>query len=483
MRIDLGLLRMVSIVYLALPLFIFIFGWIKLPIAIVLAAALLFLVNEGRKTSRVETIDGTPQFSVSQAQGIGLVAIVIGWVLTSGIGGFGLQNGDYVKHNSILKTLIEYEWPPVISAAGLNDRLVYYLGYYLVPAAIGKLLGWAGAHAAMFVWSIGGLLIASLWIGVLSKSFSPRGVFFFVLSGGLDVVGHWIRHSGLPNPTDHIEWWAGLFQYSSNTTLLYWVPQHALAGWIAGPLLLSSEDAKGPPVLSGIAVLLTGFWSPFVALGLTPFWLFQFARYVKCRHEIALQRNRLLIGLCAAALIGFMLANFFGSVDSSRIPQYFVPGRVGASAFLTAWALFVALEFACFFAFIDRMTPARWVAGVSLLLIPLFSVGLYNDFAMRVSIPALYVLWVSVIAQLNRRFESRGIRGLVSPLFVLWLLGTGASITELSRSVSTSEGLWVQHIPNEGWVPAINRMGIPGTEFQYLGNPDSFFFRFLAKNP
>lgn len=486
MKISLQTLRTISVLYLALPLFVFFFGWLKLPIALLLSLMLAFLIRRSAlilsPLHPFDRHDHTGEIHLSQMQIAGMITVALCWIFTSGVGGFGLQNGDYVKHNAILKTLIETGWPSVIQDAGVNDRLVYYFGYYLIPAAAGKILGWSGAYAVSFLWTTMGLLLAFLWIGLFARSYSIFTYLFFAFCGGLDIVGYFIENQALPGVTDHLEWWASAFQYSSHTTLLYWVPQHALAAWIATPLFISSESKAGPSFAPFLSIVLAFFWSPFVAIGIVPFALSSLIRTLK-EARLGLRSRTAIVEAVTLGAIAVVLALFFESVDASRIPHYFVFDRLGTSTFFVKWLLFIALEVFCFLIFFEKISITLWVGVITLVLIPFYSVGMYNDFAMRVSVPALFVLFVSVIAELNRHFKARRVKGFLTPLFWVWLIGTGASVTELSRSLSASQGLWAQHIPQASWIPPIHRMGIPGAEAQYLGSKNSVFFRFLAKNP
>lgn len=479
MKIELRTLRRITFFYLSFPLFLFFFGWLKLPIALLFSAGLALLVLKSNARAAAET--ESLQFGPKEL--VGLLLIALCWISTSGIGGFGLQNGDYMKHNAILKLLIDNPWPTIVRDVGSNDRLVYYFGYYLPPAAIGKLLGWSAANAASLIWAMGGLSIAFLWLGWIAKSYSPLVFIFFAFCGGLDIAGYFIYNGHLPKMTDHIEWWAGLFQFSSNTTLLYWVPQHALAGWIGTPLIITQPNGKHPPISATFGLIITAFWSPFVALGLSPFLAEKWFHYFKNKPNAKRDLKSHGTEMVSLALVALTIATFLQSIDRSRIPHQFFPANAVLVEFMTVWMLFVALEVVCFMIFLSRWPRTTWIALGSLLVIPTYSLGLYNDFGMRASIPALYVLWSEVVSQLNSNFRERRMRAFASALLLVWILGTGASVSELSRSLSATEGFLVQRVPNADWVQPITQIGPHGTEAQYLGNPDLFFFRFLAKNP
>ena len=59
--------------------------------------------------------------------------------MLSGIGGFARQSVDYVKHDEILGTLINMDWPCKLGSHKYL-YLIYYIAYYLPAACIGKIL-------------------------------------------------------------------------------------------------------------------------------------------------------------------------------------------------------------------------------------------------------------------------------------------------------------------------------------------------------
>ena len=118
---------------------------------------------------------------------------------------------------------------------------------------------------------------------VLSLTPSRAGVALavaavIVLFSGLDVIGdlwrapHFAAHWDI---TRHLEWWAGRYQYSSMTTQLFWVPNHALGGWLTIGLLLRGERDTPLDSMLPMIVVAVALWSPLAALGAVPFVLWK----------------------------------------------------------------------------------------------------------------------------------------------------------------------------------------------------------------
>ena len=87
---------------------------------------------------------------------------------------------------------------------GVERNVVYYVGYYLVAAAVGKALGWAAANVAIFVWTGIGALLAFGWFGALSRVKLERKpgqlvwvTLVFCLAGGLDTLAVLARQGKL----------------------------------------------------------------------------------------------------------------------------------------------------------------------------------------------------------------------------------------------------------------------------------------------
>ena len=267
-----------SLGYLLLPFFIFCLTFIKLWIGIPVVAILTWISwrvwKQFNKTSTPLNIRKTDLI-------IGL--IVLGcWVVLSGIGGFAFQNPDHHIRNAIFKDLIHYEWPviypPVDSPQnGSSYGLIYYLGYWLPAALIGKFVGWQAANVVLFLWTLLGVFITTTLIKLrinVSLFLSSLLLIFF---SGMDILGTIVIRSVSPDtyptlwpPITAIEWWvAGSFQFSSFTTQLFWVFNQAIPAWICVGLILNTSDRRFVYFIWALCF----FFAPIPSLGLLPLTL------------------------------------------------------------------------------------------------------------------------------------------------------------------------------------------------------------------
>ena len=501
-----------SLFYLALPYAIFFVGWLKWYVTLLcLALVALPLVTRMRE---IDQIVGTER-SQSHASVLSLHHLILVLVASllflgvSGVGGYGHQDTDWLKHNAILKDLIERPWPVRYRLGGQGVPLVYYIAYYLPAAALGKLGGWSLANQVLFAWSWIGLILAMLWFLILNRHAASSLVWLFVAFSGLDVIGEFavtpavvaLRPEASPFLNwDHIEPWAIGWQYSSNATLLFWVPNQALAGWIASGVLMYTILHSPRRKYSLFYWGLTALWSPFVTIGLLPYLLAEFllengTLLKRLRRYISLPN---LCGLLLLLVIGLFYSTKLYEMSpllTADIPHGFsLSFAADAQAKAIGGALilvFCLLEFGLYGILIygtrrdwDAKAKALFVTTlVCLALIPLYRYGATNDFAMRASIPALFVLAVF----LGRALHGRSLTGLKRiALTTLVILGSGTALVEFRRHVEgiNNAGAILQ-TPNASQVISLSMWDLATEKdraimLQYVGSSQAPFFEFMT---
>jgi hypothetical protein len=477
------LLTTVSAAYLALPVLIFAIGWLRPACAIAVAALVLGALVE-------PLLYGAPPESPSdgparRGQGWLLaLALAVGttWTVLSGIGGFGFQTGDFLKHDAVLWELIARPWPVVLPASEMGGAshvtLTYSVGWYLPAAVAGKLAGWAAAQSALVCWTILGVTLGLLWFSRISRPAPAWVLVLFPFFGGLDLVGSLIVEGRLPLQGSLGEWWAGLWQYSGNATLLSWSPQHALPAWIGIGLVTkwaSEKNAQEQGCL--LPVALACLWSPFAAAGLAPFALLALVRHARgWRHHIV------------SALASFAVLSVVGAYFLSRpaTPEGgWMWDYAPAGTLVPRLLLFLTLEVGVFVVLalpvVSSLPEVQralfWMACSILALLPLYRLGHFNDLAMRASAPALTVVWAAVARSLHALSSAHRFRR----AFLLGgavALGSVVGVLVLWRSVSAGE--WrlsraPSHMFNYQTEP-------PQVQQNYFGSTRSFFFEGLARS-
>ncbi|MET0370169.1 MAG: hypothetical protein ABW039_02205, partial [Sphingobium sp.] len=321
---------------------------------------------------------------------IGLCLLVAALLLL--LGGEGRlfhATADWQIRDAVLGDMGRHRWPFDYWLDGRAQLLRAPVGMYLVPALLG------GASQLGRDWALLGhnSLILGLLLAQGSALFEGRrarliALTIFVLFSGLDIVGNLIRQWATGGADwDHIERWSGHYQYSAHITQIFWVPQHALAGWTVALAYLLWRKGLAPVGLFAASMALVALWSPLALLGALPF-----AAFASLRALLTGAWSRWDVGLGVIAAATTVPALLYLSTDAATVGGGFRP------PFLPAYVLILLIEVVPFVLPLlrdrrkgtDRTTVT--IAALCLFLMPLWSIGASNDFQMRASIMPLALI-------------------------------------------------------------------------------------------
>lgn len=461
--------------YLSLPTLIFLTTWLKWYFALPFAALTAFACVRAFTDSmqdRCFVLVGRHALTFLKA-----AVLIALWVYLSGIGGWCYQNSDHEVRNAIFRALVEYDWP-VVSRGG--DRgLIYYIGFWLPAACVGKAFGLEAGYAAQFVWAVAGIFIVYYLICVYRGKADLLPLLFLVFFSGLDYAGTWILGE---EGTDlrlaaHLEWWAVDFQYTSMTAQLFWVFNQAVPAWVATAAVLVQKNCKN--MLFFLAVTMLSSTIPFV--GLIPIVLYLYVKRVhtdwKNGKELLTFQN--LVGVFVVGVCIFLYLS--GNISGGMIQKdnaHLAPPEPAAG--WLRYLLFYFLEFGVYLYFVcqyRKRDSLVWLVTAVLLACPFIKVGEGHDFCMRASVPALFLLMLWSMEAWE------GIRARRKYLFAAYcavlLLGAVTPFNEIHRSVK--ETFWRVTYGQSVRYPEI---GIEGQLLQYgnfSGNVQgSLFYGYLA---
>ncbi|MBF0300236.1 MAG: hypothetical protein HQK51_16055 [Oligoflexia bacterium] len=513
------ILSMLTLLYLSLPYFRFFIGFLiplySIPFTITLLLALFFIFKKLKLISFAEY--DNKNYKVSTFTFKDILPILVHfifsfilafiWLYLSGSGGFSFQNSDYIKHNFVLNDLIYLDWPPKYfgEIAKQNYSMIYSIAYYLPASIIGKLYDIYTAQFFLFIWSYIGVVLIFLWLHkLLQRNFIFIPLIFIIFSG-LDVVGDFVKHENINRflLSQHIEWWATLWQYSSNTTLLFWVPQHSIPSQLITALILNSIISRSllsfsiTPFLISLSLL----WSPWISFGILPFFAYEFFQKVFQKNSKTLM-NKLSIffnfeNIFTSTTITLLIALYYSS-NTSKGQGSFMFNIINNPTTFYDYIKFISLEYLIYIlifllSYISIYIYYRRqhhqyqqlhqleeyknekqslliiiIATITLAFIPFYHLGIFNDFCMRTSIPALFILSVFIIRSLLHRHNHFLIKSI---LLVTIIIGSFAPYIEIRKSIRLRD------------VPAIFMhltQYSPGYSVQYLGKADSLFFKTLC---
>ncbi|MBO9613110.1 MAG: hypothetical protein J7619_10470 [Dyadobacter sp.] len=477
------LLVIASFCYLLFPVAIFVAGFIRVEISVILMALVCCgLYNPIRKATfpanfKIHFENIASEWYIWRGHLVLISLLALVWLSFSSIGGIGYRNFDSGIRSSLLWHLVTGSWPLYFEAGyfgkefgAISDKAyVYYFAYYLPAAVAGKLLGWKAANLALFAYSWLGASLALMFVRVYvrQRGYAVTLMIFIgiCLFGGMDYVCNWL----LDLTTDRSEMWLSPLHYFSHTRNLFWAPQHCLPTWLIIGVILNGQQIN--PVLMRIfplACVAMLLWSPLCLMGTAPFVLAIFKHHWRewLRWSWVNAMACLLFGLLSA----FIVSNDF-SFGMNYAPYVIEKYWIQYGLFLVVEILILSSIF-----ILGNYKIARndilTAAFVSLFIIPVFILGRWNDWSIKLSIPSLFVLSVFAIKQIIWLIENKR-----KPAFISIFIFAACALTPLEELVYSAKNYRISFEKP----PQIRDFGANYIVWQQLGDPESLFFRYLAR--
>lgn len=405
MKIRESRLNIVSLLYIYIPIWIFLMGWciwyVAIPCVAVSMGVLLYMLRAFNTNADSFHVN---KYAIAFSVFFLLfVAYYLGW------GRFTTLMNDYGKHNGVLNDLVMRSWPVTYKDVDGNIcMLTYYLAHYLFPALIGKLFSsYRIAELAMAVWSFIGLLLVYFH---LLKAFKVKGKFtpvvivialilfspplavaksvIFRMTGGMDFAGEWFWYS------ENLK-----LQYSSNWGLLQWVFPQVIVPWLITLLFI----AKVKRVEYYVPLLLpTLLYGAFPFLGLVLYACLA-ALYIGVQADNKREYLKRLVGMpniITALTLGLVFITYLiGNVTEPKPSEisFRIMDYSGNWILLPFFEVVMSMLYAVLIFKENKRNPWFYATVCFLLIFPLFSMGLMNDFTMRCSIPALFILMYLIL--------------------------------------------------------------------------------------
>lgn len=448
-RLDLARL---TIIYLALPYFIFIPGWLNTPTAILTLAIFSYCLFN---TLKATTSEKSPAITGHDLLAFCLILV---WVNLSGVGAYGHQSYDYTAHNARFNDLINYPWPVRYEQTnwGQGHNLVFYMGYFLPSAIIGKLTSFSVATQALHIFTLFSVTLALRWLSVLSQwRFSVLLVLIFILFGPQDLFGLGILYPlmGDISPLDYfhkvlggdlVEFWASegsnIFfgNFLSNTAQFFWSPPQVIAGWLMMALLTFLYFKQQLKQIVFVYCLLC-LWAPLVMIALLPFiaaaTLPALLKSTPARHWRTVVTFENLIGAGMLTLI-FIFYYLSGSAVSNP-SEWIWTDQIPLSFKLLMLSLFYLFTWGLYTLAISpaiKQADARYrfwfsILFFSMFALPLRSYGNYNDLMCRGSAPLMFLLLVFILRALSfYKADKQKLRWYI--VIVLLVAGCGSALSQ-----------------------------------------------------
>ncbi len=478
-----------SYLYLAIPMYMFIFGWLKLLLALLMGAILTFGLYLAWKDAPQIDISFLRKNSTVKLLCLGM--IVVFWLYLSGVGGYCYQNADHHWRNAILRELVDRPWPVVYTdvpgSSGGQVAMVYYFMLWLPAALWGKIFGFVSSQIFLYFWCLIGILLTLLLVMGHMKKCSVWIVLAFIFFSGLDTVGDFVLNNSpsfLWFSGSHLEHWANGFQFSSMSTQLFWVYNQAIPAWLITMLLLVQKDNRSVIFIYAFSFL----FCTLPAVGLVPILAFLGIRRIIESYDKALSVEKNVWRIIGEALTFqnlicgcfiTLLSYLFLTVNSTTTNGFHMAPM---ELLMPSYLLFIFLEVLVYFIAIYKyqgQKPMYAVCLVSLLIIPVIRCGYSIDFCMRASIPALLILMLMVMDTVAVSKAKKDWKVFI-PTVALLLVGSLTAYHEMDRSIGNS----VRYSYDQSTPLYAEEVDLltEGLTTNFLGeSEDSIFFKYLAK--
>jgi len=408
-----------ALVYLAIPNLIFLAAWVRpwigIPAAITVVICSVFLMWQNRP--------GEPCPGLGRINLGFVLALAFYWTLLGGAGGFVPQETDYIKHNLVFHDLIHFAWPVNYTLPdGNKSYLCYGLGYYLVPALGGRILGDAAMPALTFLWTYAGVALFFYWVATFTRT-PKTSLLIFLLFAATNLGLLALKHSGVFGLMDtaHVSatlWHLGLYHsYYDFFTKIQFQPQHGLVAWLGLALfyemLWIKKDPRGAVFVWSACLL----WSPMTCLGLL---LVPLAALRRVPWRAYFSPVNLVGGGILLAVMGIYFQGHVALIDRGLVWNLSSGGE-----WLVFYPLFVAFELSPVlllflidqrYRVLGEFRPLFLLATGWLLLLPLWKIGYCGDLRLQAGTPALILAALGAIRCLQSELFS-----LKRPLFILFL--------------------------------------------------------------
>ena len=492
--------------FLMIPVLIFCAGYLRLyigiPVALVFVALLVFAVRgPGYKSSSLKEFIKLPWSYV-------IICIVLALLLSfvTGIGEFVYSLEDHVYRRAMLRDLINYEWPviydtstqtnPVVAEFfadhASKSALTYYFTYFLPAALIGKIGGMTAGCIALLIWNSLGIFLIFLGMTVFAKRPSFAGPFILVFFAGLDAIPNAI------NAVCHYDWWLWMegyvpyLCYVANFTELCDVFHQIIPCFIIVLLLMTQPDTRS----EGLTASLLFAYSPWATIGILPLAIGAFFRKEGGAGKgiTAVKNIFTPVNILAAGLMLFLFGSFYMS-NSGSISFQGIAWTLYANPllYIPAYLIFIAVEVLPFYLILRGRygkDPMFAAACLTLVLLPVYVVSEMNDFTMRGSMPALFViqlLLTSIVAEKAHKNEvpkETGARiktALASLALILMMFPALLNMFVIFGNEIKGSPNNVEAIGSYGNIEDESYLGHITNNFMAEGYEDSFFYKYLAR--
>ncbi len=490
MKIKLKNLKAVSLIYIYINIFIFFAGWLKPIFAVIACAAaaavLFFTLRKPDDRS----------FVINKGVFVFSCVVIPFCMLVSGHCGIFKQTADWCGRNALLNDITSFSWPVYYSD---DSALTYYLAHFLFPALIGKLTGIMGAKITLWLYTSFGLGLAYLYLVKISKADSAKKQLFVLLmllcfgnfedlkvivtNGAVGIIKLFNASYSKPNI---------MIGYTPFMHLYATVFNQVIMPFIALGMLFDDDSRVDELAVTGVPMIL---YAPFP---LVSFFCIALAAVIKYAYRNRADWKTVIKSvlswqniIAAAVLAPIFIMYFYGNITADK-PTNMQFHFIDYSKSFYIYAIFVITDFLVYSVCIFkkfRRDIYFYTANITLLVLPLMQMGLYNDLCTRSSIVGLYVLMLCVIRFLfdkDRKAAPIKMKYILSLIVILVCCKSVDYV--ISTTITTSEAFANQSISGMEYMPYKSMEDAKKSNkadykynFYTFDAKEHFFFKYIAK--
>lgn len=472
--------RLLSVGYLLVATLLFLSNWFYLKYGLIfLGGHILYFIYYSGSTNKAQETN-IPGRSLTA---LAIVSLV--WTLIMGVGGVFLQTTDFVAHNTKFYELYAHEWPIIFKEK--QSFSCYYYGYYLVPAFLSKIMN----HLSVLI------IIAYTWFGIWLGLIWM----YLLLFRSLWLVGLLIMGGGIIFSLEIFS--LGVFHKSFTYNPLFslfiqslYVPNQIISSLLTtGMFLFYIRQYR----ISYYALTLSFYWGVFPAfLLMILFGVIFLHDYLQNKEKIAIKDFLFYYVLPAFLFLPSFI--FLTSSDKMPVHGFYIFNSLSSlipyiDILLITLITFWLTRHKNSLNQSDLIPPKVIMPAILILAITLtYHIGIYNDLYLRGSIPLYIILFVNILQRLHGKFSidypssnfSAHLPSLKKYAFIFIWIGIGlfASFFQLSRSLKNNI-LVANYTPipyktfSNSYQALLKHYGEEGAS-QYVGNPKSFYYLYLA---
>lgn len=386
---------------------------------------------------------------------------------------------DWAKHRSVLYSLYLNPIDPSIAAFTFDSntynelipRLVYYYSMYLPSVYIAKLVSLFTQFdtkesviylmsLTFFVWNLIGIILACLLIPLSTKKlFNLRNYqneysMFFISLIPFSGLNYWLKsYEENKIYVSHSEWTSPYnAQFSSFISLWQWVPSQFVVGMLAIVFLslYRKKLDRFPICIFGVFVLSGSAWCFIGILFIAIFFLFDYVKPDKIcslKSKIVIFLKATYVDIISFLISTILILNFYSTKTESV--QIHINKNLRLSGGIYNYFKFFLVELLPVFLLIflylykKRNIPnILLIIFFTLLVIPVIYSQPLNDFVMRVSIPALCVLFLFSSMIIQYLYIENNSRWIYAVVFIYFLIIIPPFLNEYAMGLITESGLF-----------------------------------------